>query len=66
MLASHRMPVIFIQRDPVGLREEEVLQARKYLKNLQFGTELAKLVANGHLVLSESAGDVDEEWLSNL
>jgi len=66
MPALHRTPIIFIPRDSFGLTEEEVLLARKRLSNLQFSTELAKLDVNGHLVMSESADHIDDDWLDDI
>lgn len=66
MPASHRMSIISIPEDFLGLKDEEMLRARKRLKDLQFSTGLAKLNMNGHLVISESAGNLDEGWLNEL
>ncbi len=66
MPASHPIPIISIPEDSLGLGDEEMRQARKRLKDLQFSTGLAKLDVNGHLIISEGAGFLDEDWLNEL
>ena len=64
--ASYDDPIISIPESSLGLKEEEVLQARKRIKDLRFTSGLAKLDENGYLLLSQSVNSIDEEWLDGL
>jgi len=60
MLVSHSISIISISEDSLELRNKEMQQARKRLKDLQFSTELVKLDINEHFIISESAGFFDK------